>query len=255
MKITTATLAAISGNPANANMQSVLLGLRKAGIGKGLERPHRLAHYLAQVAHESGGFKYDKEIWGPTNAQKRYEGRKDLGNIQPGDGWRFRGRGPIQVTGRFNYRAFTDWAKALDPAAPNFENDPDALNTDPWEGLSPIWYWDRHNLNRYADADDLYGITRWINGGLNGLNDRMERYVRAALVLSGYGPGDVRQFQTDARLKVDGVAGPATMKALHTWLEGQNPVTFGDASVAVPGASVGFWAGLMALLQSIFKGK
>jgi len=65
----------------------------------------RVAEFLAQIAHESGGFRYTREIWGPTPAQARYEGRADLGNTEKGDGSRYRGRGLIQVTGRANYRA------------------------------------------------------------------------------------------------------------------------------------------------------
>ena len=67
-----------------------------------------LAQFLAQVMHESGGLRYVREIWGPTKAQARYEGRKDLGNTQPGDGKRFMGRDVIQVTGRANHRALTE---------------------------------------------------------------------------------------------------------------------------------------------------
>jgi putative chitinase len=62
--------------------------------------PLRQAAFLAQLAHESGQFRFMEEIWGPTPAQRRYEGRRDLGNIQPGDGFRYKGRGPIQITGR-----------------------------------------------------------------------------------------------------------------------------------------------------------
>lgn len=71
----------------------------------GITTPLQQAHVLAQIMHESGGLRYTREIWGPTPAQVRYEGRADLGNTQPGDGARYMGRGPIQLTGRGNYRA------------------------------------------------------------------------------------------------------------------------------------------------------
>jgi putative chitinase len=213
--ITLDQLAAIAGRAANENMRSVLLGLDRRGRDAGLDLPHRLAHFIGQLAHESGAFAHDREVWGPTPAQRRYEGRRDLGNTQPGDGSRFRGRGPIQVTGRANYLQFTAWARRFDPKAPDFTATPDALNTDPWEGLSPIWYWETRGLNSYADRNDPEMLTRRINGGLNGYADRLERYTRAALVLLGYGPTDVRRYQSAAGLAVDGVAGPRTRAALH----------------------------------------
>ena len=208
-----------------ANATSVVVALNGYGPKVGLDRPHRLAQYLAQILHESGAFRYDHELWGPTPAQKRYEGRKDLGNVRKGDGSRYRGRGPLQITGRSNYRAFSAWAKKIDPTAPNFEKNPDAVLTDPWEGLGPIWYWDSHGLNRYADDNNIEMITRRINGGLNGYADRLHWYVRAALVLLGYAPASVRQFQAehpDAG-QADGIAGEKTRMALHRALEGANP--------------------------------
>lgn len=213
-----------------ANASSVVTALAKDGRAVGLYQPHRVAHYLAQILHESGAFTYDREIWGPTPAQKRYEGRTDLGNVQKGDGSRYRGRGPIQITGRRNYRAFGKWAKAIDPKAPNFEQHPEAVVTDPWEGLGPIWYWDAGNpdgksLNRYADDNNIEMITRRVNGGLNGYADRLRWYVRAALVLLGYGPAEIKRFQQehpDAGL-ADGVAGEKTRMALHRALSGANP--------------------------------
>lgn len=147
-----------------------------------------------------------------------YEGRKDLGNTRKGDGSRYRGRGPLQITGRANYRAFTKWARKIDPKAPDFEANPDAINTDPWEGLGPIWYWDTRGLNRYADQGDIEMITRKINGGLNGLDDRIRWLVRASLVLLGYAPDAIATFQKRAGEKADGIGGPRTRAALHTAL-------------------------------------
>lgn len=232
MQITAGTLATIAGRSVNSNMQSTIAGLERAGVGAGLNRPHRLAQFLAQIAHESGLWRYDAEVWGPTSAQKRYDTRTDLGNTAAadGDGFLYRGRGPIQITGRSNYRQFTAWARSLDPQAPDFVANPDAVLTDPWEGLGPIWYWDTRDLNRYADNGDLLTITKRINGGTNGLADRQAQYTRAGLVLLGYAPADVRAFQRSHGLTVDGIAGPATRAELHAELRTRPLVTFGAAS-------------------------
>ena len=229
MNIDEGTLSVIAGRQVNSNMKSVIAGLKRAGVGSGLNRPHRLAQFLAQVSHESGGFRYDEEIWGNTDAQKRYDTRTDLGNTAAvdGDGFLYRGRGPIQITGKENYRQFTAWARGLDPKAPDFVANPDAVLTDPWEGLGPIWYWDTRDLNRYADNGDLLTITKRINGGTNGLADREAQYTRAGLVLLGYAPADVRAFQRSHGLTVDGIAGPATRAAIHAELLKRPLVTFG----------------------------
>lgn len=220
MKITVEQLRKIAkGKPTAANMQSVVVALNNYGKMAVLNQPHRLAHFIAQLAHESGGFQWDREIWGPTKAQKGYEGRADLGNTQKGDGSKFRGYGPIQVTGRGNTTRFHTWciAKGLNP--PDFTKTPALICTDPWEGLSAIWYWDLGNpeaksLNRYADKNDIQMITRRINGGLNGYEDRLDYYDRAALVLLGL-PISVREFQKANGLTVDGVSGPLTRAAMH----------------------------------------
>lgn len=218
-------LATITGSAINSNARSVLAGLERGGHRVGLQHPHRLAMYLAQILHESGGFRYDQEVWGPTAAQARYDTRTDLGNTpeRDGDGERYKGRGPIQVTGRSNYGQFTAWAQSWAPDAPDFVAEPQLVTTDPWEGLSPIWYWETRDLNRYADAGDLEMVTRRINGGLNGYADRCHWYTRAGLVLSGRAPGDVAGFQKAAGLEVDGVAGPRTRAALHTALRRVKP--------------------------------
>lgn len=198
------------------NAQSVSDALEQYGAQFGLDKSHRLAQFLAQLAHESAGFRYDREVWGPTPAQKRYEGRRDIGNTKQGDGKRFAGRGPIQITGRSNYREFTKWAKnTIGSAAPDFEARPEKINTSPWEGLVAIWYWSTRRLNRYADQGDPEMVTRRINGGLNGYRDRLRWLVRFSLVMLGYRRDDVRAFQVDAGLLSDGVPGPRTRAALH----------------------------------------
>lgn len=181
-------------------------------------KPHQYAHVLAQVMLESGGLVHDREVWGPTAAQKRYEGRKDLGNVQKGDGSKYRGYGPIQVTGRANVTEFYNWCKARSLSPPNFITSPELIASSPWAGWSVVWYWETRNLNRYADTNDIEMITRRVNGGLNGYADRLSYYDRAALVMLGYAPTQVRQFQIDAGITADGISGPKTRAALHAAL-------------------------------------
>lgn len=221
----------------NSNMQSVVLGLEKFGQEVGLHKPARLAHYLAQLSHESVGFKHDKEIWGPTPAQQRYDTRTDLGNTpeQDGDGFLFRGRTGIQITGRANVKEFRNWIWAkVDSTAPDFVLGPDKMNVDPWEGLGPIWYWHTRGLNTYADDNDIENVTRKINGGLNGYADRLLRYSYVALILLGYDRNGVMKFQQDAGLKADGIAGPKTRAALHASLERLPDFTFEQPKVEEP---------------------
>jgi putative chitinase len=132
----------------------------------------RLAHFLAQVTHESGGFRYMEEIWGPTDAQRRYEGRADLGNTKAGDGFRYKGRGPLQLTGRANYR---DYGARL---GLDLEGNP-ALAATPEVGLRiALEFWKVKGLNALADKDDIVGITRRVNGGSNGLTDRTAKLAQ-----------------------------------------------------------------------------
>ena len=127
-----------------------------------LDRPLRLAHFAAQLCHESGSFRYMEEI----ASGAAYEGRSDLGNVQPGDGVRYKGRGPIQITGRANYRYFGR------KIGIDLERHPQ-LAAFPSIGLHlALEYWRDRNLNTLADADDIVGITKKINGGTNGLDDR-----------------------------------------------------------------------------------
>ena len=129
----------------------------------------REAHFLAQVAHESGGFRYVREL----ASGDAYEGRADLGNIEPGDGTRFRGRGLIQITGRSNYRDCGD-ALGVDLLV-----EPELLERPDLAARSAGWFWDSRNLNELADRGDARGITKRINGGLNGYQDRLS-YLEAA---------------------------------------------------------------------------
>jgi putative chitinase len=148
----------------------------------GIDTPERLAALLAQIGHESGSFRHTRELWGPTPAQARYEGRADLGNTQPGDGERFKGRGLIQITGRDNYRRTAERMAQL--GAPDFEATPEALESPKWAAWSACDWWAAHGCNRLADAGDFVGLTKRINGGLNGIGDRQFRWERAKQALA-----------------------------------------------------------------------
>ena len=142
--------------------------------------PSRQAAFLAQIGHESGGLKYTRELWGPTPAQVRYEGRKDIGNTEPGDGSKYRGRGFIQITGRANYAAA---GKALHL---DLIGHPEILEEPDMCALSAAWWWFAHGLNERADdvsRDSFVRITQIINGGTNGLPDRLARWEAAKQAL------------------------------------------------------------------------
>lgn len=141
-----------------------------------INTPLRQAHFLAQLGHESGSFRFPEEIADGS----RYEGRVDLGNTQPGDGKRFKGRGLIQITGRVNYTAYGK-ARNRDFVT---GNNPSLLATDPMLAADCSgWYWTSRGLNTLADKDDVRQITLKINGGFNGLDDRMRRLQLAKCLL------------------------------------------------------------------------
>ena len=138
----------------------------------------RVAAFIAQIGHESGQLKYAKEIWGPTKAQTKYEGRADLGNTLAGDGFKYRGRGLIQITGRANY---AECGEALDL---DLINQPELLEKPQNACMSAAWFWASRGLNTLADAGKFDTITRRINGGLNGAADRRALYAQALKVLA-----------------------------------------------------------------------
>jgi predicted chitinase len=144
-----------------------------------INNPARAQMWLAQVGHESGSLRYMQEI----ASGSAYEGRTDLGNTQPGDGRRYKGRGPIQLTGRANYTAA---GKALNldlVGNPQLAAQPrNAFRVSAW------WWW-QHGLNPIADTRDVTAATRRINGGTNGLTDRQSRYRRVAALGDAVLPG------------------------------------------------------------------
>ncbi|MDO9235962.1 MAG: glycoside hydrolase family 19 protein [Aquabacterium sp.] len=144
----------------------------------GIDTPARKAAFLPHIGHESGGLHWVTEIWGPTPAQARYEGRKDLGNVQAGDGYKFKGRGLIQTTGRANYAA-TGAALGID-----LLRHPEQLAEPELAARSAAWYWQSRGLNALADVGDFRRITLRINGGTNGMADRLALYAAAKEVFA-----------------------------------------------------------------------
>lgn len=176
-----------------------------------IDTPKRLAAFFAQIGHESTSLgrtvenlNYSAQAllrrW-PTRftvdsaqrfarkpeaiANKVYGGRMGNGPEETGDGWRYRGRGLIQITGKANYEAIVELMMGLQPpgAVPDFVLQPELLESPQWAAMSAGAYWDDHELNALADSGELERMTRIINGGLNGLQDRKARYARAMRVL------------------------------------------------------------------------
>ena len=133
----------------------------------------REAAFLAQIAHESGELRYVEEL----ASGEAYEGRDDLGNIATGDGVRYKGRGLIQLTGRHNYEACGEALELDLVACPELLEEP--INAC----RSAAWYWHSRGLNDLADRHQFLRITKVINGGTNGWNDRLKYYQRALDVI------------------------------------------------------------------------
>lgn len=238
----------------------------------GLTTTNRIAGFMAQAGHESGDFRVLQENlnYSETALLKTFSryftketakqfARKPemianrvyddanrtnkLGNTQPGDGWRFRGRGLIQLTGRWNYEKFgKSIGKTAEETAVYMETERGAME-------SALWFWKTNNLNRFADADDIQGMSRAVNGGDNGMSDRVSRYsknkkvlVDVAVISSTPTPvnpqitdavttsapqnrslqrgsrGDlVRKVQQALKISADGVYGITTEAAVRSW--------------------------------------
>lgn len=173
-----AVLAAAMGCSV-ARAQEMLPGYIVAMRAANITNVNRAAMWAAQIGHESAGLVYMEEI----ASGDAYEGRIDLGNTQPGDGRKFKGSGPIQLTGRANFTKFSQWAYDgghID--SPRLLVDrPELVRQDSRLGfLAASWYWTvaRPGINSMCDRGDLEGVTRAINGGLNGINDRRDRWNR-----------------------------------------------------------------------------
>jgi len=230
-----------------------------------IDTPKRIAAFIAQCGHESGGWrtfsenlnysakaldavfgKYFVRAGRDANDYARqpekianivYAGRMDNGDTNSGDGWRYRGRGPIQLTGKANYAKFSE---DMDVDA---VDNPDQVSEDKEVALmSAIWYWNSNNLNRYADSGDIKTLTKRINGGYIGLEDRIHHWEEAMKALgeepeAAHGDDEDDSFDIDdigvlrkgARgegvkimqealgIGADGVFGPGTERALKEW--------------------------------------
>lgn len=173
-----------------------------------INTPMRLAAFLATIGHESAGLartveslNYSAErlqaVWPSryTPELARQHARKPefianhvyggrMGNKAPGDGWRFKGRGLLQVTGRANYEAVRDLLRERVRDTPDLLAQPEALAEPKWAALSAAAYWHERELNELADSGEFTRLSKRVNGGSNGMADRLERYKRAREVLS-----------------------------------------------------------------------
>lgn len=257
MKVTVDELRAMI--PTNDDVEEWCEELNKALDKYDINTPKRVAGFISQCAHESRDFTATEEnlnysqsslervfgrYFGPGKRDAAEYHRKPekianyvymdeyrskrgaLGNTQPGDGWRFRGGGLKQLTGRSNYEGFAkDYGMTAEEAA-------DWVRTKEGALASALWFWSRNNLNTIADTGDVVALTKKINGGDIGLSDRQRRYSIAMQALTGDIPprapisttlrqgsrGDaVKQMQRKLGIAADGVFGPGTAKAVKAW--------------------------------------
>lgn len=169
-KITPELLRKVSGVHGNSKVIDGLVKYLPEALEKyNINTKLRLAHFLAQISHESDHFRTTEEY----ASGRAYEGRRDLGNVVKGDGVRFKGRGVIQLTGRANYQKYGD-ILGID-----LVGHPERAATPEVSVLTALEYWKQRKINALADRDNVRLVTRAINGGYNGLKDRQESLNRA----------------------------------------------------------------------------
>ena len=169
IKLTTKQVGAVFPKITGSKLESYTKHINDALKVANINTKLRVAHFLSQIGHESGGLQWFKEF----ASGSAYEGRKDLGNTHPGDGVRFKGRGPIQITGRANYQAC---GKAL---GVDFISHPELLEQPKYAFKGAAWFWKTRNINASADKDNIRAVTKIINGGYNGLSSR-QAYLNQA---------------------------------------------------------------------------
>lgn len=153
----------------------------------GITSTRQRAMFLANVGHETGRLVWLQELWGPTPAQKGYEGRADLGNSRQGDGFLFRGRGMFQTTGRANYVRLRDRLRYKFPGKqiPDFEYVPTLVSQSEFASLAAADFWDEHKLNTLAETGDVQRVRKVINGGTNGLAEVSALYLAGLDAVGG----------------------------------------------------------------------
>ena len=271
--------------PGNKNVTDWYVALMEVMPNYGITTERRIAHFISQCAHESNNFRSLSEnlnysekalnaVFGryfgaaPKRNAAEYarnpqlianyvyqdEFRKyKMGNVNPGDGWLFRGRGLKQLTGRENYTRF---GKSIDITA---EEAADYVSTPKGAVESACWFWDTNNLNDIADTDDVKRMTKKINGGSIGLADRQSRYTKAMEILGnpvsiaaaddtddeidlsdigvlrrGSRGEGVKLMQEALGLGADGIFGPGTERSLKAWQLSQGLEADGVAGAKLP---------------------
>lgn len=177
--ITAEQLKSIMPHATAENIRTYLPYLNETMLRFGIDTAIRQCHFLAQLAVESGSLRYVREL----ASGEAYEGRESLGNVFPGDGVKFKGRGLIQLTGRENYRRFQDWLVLNYAEDIDILTYPELVENPQLAVMVAGWYWDVRNINVWADHDDIVRVTQKVNGGRNGLTQRIEFLNHAKLVL------------------------------------------------------------------------
>jgi predicted chitinase len=227
-------------------LQGLVAPLAKWTVRYGITSSLRFAHFIAQAAQETDGFKVLAEY----ASGKAYEGRKDLGNTHPGDGVRFKGRGIFMLTGRANY-AFYGKLIGVD-----LVSNPDlAMNPDVAVQLACA-YWQRKGLNGWADKDDIKAVTYRINGGYNGLKDRQAYLDRAKKLLGVSGQAAVQIDGPDDQA-VEAPIVPISPSPTTPWWKGGDVWSLALAGVSALGqvfsgaTGVAAWALLLLVVGGL----
>lgn len=141
----------------------------------------RMAHFLAQAAHESSELKYTRELGDKAYFAKYDRGKlkQTLGNVEEGDGYKYRGRGLIQITGRANYQAYQNSRQCRG----DIMSRPELLEQPLGAVKSAMWWWNSHGLNKLADKDNFMAVTKAVNGGTNGMKPRLAYLLKAKKAL------------------------------------------------------------------------